>query len=133
MRITGITPERPITHDLLVNVLGAVDVAVDRIVVNSLSNDVFYARIVAKADGRSLDIDARPSDAIAIAVRVGAQIYVAGEVLDKAGVLPNHEKEGEAGEDEEEGPGDEKLTIFREMVNSMDLPDLEEGEKPPES
>jgi uncharacterized protein len=133
LRITGITPERPITHDLLVNVLGAVDVAVDRIVVNSLSNDVFYARIVAKANGRSLDIDARPSDAIAIAVRVGAQIYVATEVLDKAGVLPDQEKDAEGGDDDEEGPTDEKLAIFREMVNSMDLPDLEEGGQTPDS
>src|SRR6266446_9203097 len=51
LKITGITPERPITHDLLVNVLGAVDVTVDRIVVTSLSNDVFFARIMARLDG----------------------------------------------------------------------------------
>ena len=124
LRITGITPERPITHDLLVNILGAVDVTVDRIVVTSLSNDVFFARIMARLDGRALDIDARPSDAIAVAVRVGARIFVAGEVLDRAGVLPEAEKEGEAEKPSEEL--DEKLTVFREMINSMDLPDLGE-------
>ena len=130
LKITGITPERPITHDLLVNVLGAVDVKVSRVVVTSLSNEVFYARIMASLDGRDLDIDARPSDAIAVAVRVGAPIYVADEVLDKAGVLPeaggDTEGEAEGGEQDEE-----KLAIFREMINSMDLPDL--GDQPPES
>jgi bifunctional DNase/RNase len=134
LRITGITPERPITHDLLVNVMGAVDIAVNRIVVTSLSNDVFYARIMATANGRTFDIDARPSDAIAVAVRVGANIFVAAEVLDKAGVLPEADKEGGDGEkDEDEEAADEKLTIFKEMVNSMDLPDLGGEARPPES
>lgn len=126
LRITGITPERPITHDLLVNVLSATDVHVERVVVTSLSNDVFYARILAHTDGRTLDIDARPSDAIAIAVRVGAQIFVAAEVLDKAGVLPEAEKEETGEKSEEVEINEEKLAIFREMVNSMDLPDLDE-------
>ncbi|MDQ2960101.1 MAG: bifunctional nuclease family protein, partial [Candidatus Dormibacteraeota bacterium] len=69
LKITGMTPERPITHDLLANVLGAVDVNVDRIVVTSLANEVFYARIVASLNGRHMEIDSRPSDAIAVAVR----------------------------------------------------------------
>jgi bifunctional DNase/RNase len=123
LRITGITPERPITHDLLVNILGAVDVTVDRIVVTSLSNDVFFARIMARLDGRALDIDARPSDAIAVAVRVGARIFVADDVLERAGVLPEADKEGDSKEPAED---DEKLAVFREMINSMDLPDLGE-------
>jgi uncharacterized protein len=132
LKITGITPERPITHDLLVNVLGAVDVKVSRVVVTSLSNEVFYARIMANADGRDLDIDARPSDAIAVAVRVGAPIFVADEVLDKAGVLPEAERDGDA--DPEGGEQDEeKLAIFREMINSMDLPDLGDQPRAPES
>ena len=127
LRITGITPDRPITHDLLCNLLGSVDVAVEKIEVTSLSNDVFFARIVASQDGTSLVVDARPSDAIAVAVRVGAAIYVADEVLDKAGVLPEQEKEDGEGKEEtaeERETIDEKLAIFREMVNSMDLPDL---------
>jgi hypothetical protein len=123
LRITGITPERPITHDLLVNILGAVDVTVDRIVVTSLANDVFFARIMARLDGRALDIDARPSDAIAVAVRVGAQIFVDGDVLDRAGVLPEADKEG-TGDEKPSPEDDEKLSVFREMINSMDLPDL---------
>jgi bifunctional DNase/RNase len=133
LKITGITPERPITHDLLVNVLGAVDVRVHRVVVTSLSNEVFYARISASANGRDLDIDARPSDAIAVAVRVGAPIFVADEVLDKAGVLPENEREGEEGGVETSEEDDEKLAIFREMINQMDLPDLGDQPRSPES
>jgi len=135
LKITGITPERPITHDLLVNVLGAVDVRVHRVVVTSLSNEVFYARIMASADGRDLDIDARPSDAIAVAVRVGAPIFVADEVLDKAGVLPESDRDRvtEGGEVELSEEEEEKLTIFREMINSMDLPDLGDQPRAPES
>ena len=99
LKITGITPERPITHDLLANLLSAVEVTVERIVVTSLSNEVFYARILAQVDGRRLEIDSRPSDAIAVAVRVGAGIFVADEVLDKAGVLPEADKDGELDRD----------------------------------
>jgi len=124
LKITGITPERPITHDLLANILSAVEVVVDRIVVTSLSNEVFYARILANVDGRSLEIDSRPSDAIAVAVRVGAGIYVADEVLEKAGVIPEPDKEGDAEADPET---EERLAKIRDWVNELNLPDLGTG------
>jgi bifunctional DNase/RNase len=125
LKITGITPERPITHDLLANVLSAVEVVVDRIIVTSLNNEVFYARILASVDGRTLEIDSRPSDAIAVAVRVGAGIFVAGEVLEKAGVLPEPGGEGEAGETDAET--EERLAKIRDWVNELNLPDLGTG------
>lgn len=121
LKITGITPERPITHDLLANVLSAVDVTVDRIVVTSLANEVFFARILAKVDGRTLEIDSRPSDAIAVAVRVGAGIYVAGEVLEKAGMLPEPDKDGDGETDPET---EERMAKIRDWVNELNLPDL---------
>jgi bifunctional DNase/RNase len=127
LKITGMTPERPITHDLLANILGAVDINVDRIVVTSLANEVFYARILAHADGRQMEIDSRPSDAIAVAVRVGAGIFVATEVLDRAGVLPELDHEGEIGETDEEST--ERLAKIRDWVNELNLPDLG-GESP---
>ena len=123
LKITGITPERPITHDLLANVLSAVECSVERIVVTSLANEVFYARIHAALDGKRLEIDSRPSDAIAIAVRVGAQIFVATEVLEKAGVLPEPDKEGELGEEVDE-ESQERLAKVRDWVNELNLPDL---------
>jgi len=122
LKITGITPERPITHDLLANVLSAVDVTVDRIIVTSLANEVFYARIHARVDGKTLEIDSRPSDAIAVAVRVGAGIFVAGEVLDKAGMLPEAERDGETTEVDPET--EERMAKIRDWVNELNLPDL---------
>lgn len=120
LKITGITPDRPITHDLMASTLGQLDIGLSRIVVTSLANDVFYARLHMKREGRDLDVDARPSDAIALAVRMECPIYVSDEVLDKAGVLPEKD-------DEETTAGsldDDRLAVFRDMVNSLDLPEL---------
>ena len=128
LRITGMTPERPITHDLLANVLGAADVDVERIVVTSLADEVFYARIIASLDDRHLEIDSRPSDAIAVAVRVGAGIFVAAEVLDRAGVLP----ENVLGEDDD-SEASERLAKIRDWVNELNLPDLGTDAPRPES
>ncbi len=117
LKITGITPDRPITHDLMASTLGQLDIGLSRIVVTSLANDVFYARLHLRQNGRDLDVDARPSDAIALAVRMECPIFVADEVLEKAGVLPEKE--------EDEGtPDEDRLAVFRDLVNSLDLPDL---------
>ena len=120
LKITGITPDRPITHDLMTNIFKDLGASITRIEVSSLSSDVFYARIFMAVDGRTLDIDARPSDAIALAVRSDIPILVSDEVLEKAGVTP----EAELDESGEETGG---ATIFKELVNSMDLPDLGPG------
>ncbi|MGI8846830.1 MAG: bifunctional nuclease family protein [Candidatus Dormibacteria bacterium] len=125
LKITGITPERPITHDLLANVLAAAECSVDRIVVTSLANEVFYARILARLDGKALEIDSRPSDAIAVAVRVGASIFVSSEVLETAGVLPEPDEDGEPGEEDEET--EERRAKVRDWVNELNLPDLDVG------
>ena len=118
LKITGITPDRPITHDPMASTLGQLDIGLSRIVVTSLNNDVFYARLHLRLNGRELDVDARPSDAIALAVRMECPIFVADGVLDKAGVLPEKE-------DEEGGtPDEDRLAVFRDLVNSLDLPDL---------
>ena len=113
LKITNITPERPITHDLLANILQSADMKLKKIQVTALTNEVFYARLFIGIDGKDVEIDSRPSDAIALAVRLTCPILVAQEVLDKAGVLPEKEED------------EEKLTVFKDLVNNMDLPDLE--------
>jgi bifunctional DNase/RNase len=123
LKITGITPERPVTHDLLTNILGAMEISVDRIEVTALANEVFYARILAHQNGRSIEVDSRPSDAIAIAVRVGANIFVAADVVEKAGVLPGSEGEPTEGITPEH---QQRLSQVRDWVNAMELPDLGE-------
>jgi bifunctional DNase/RNase len=108
----------------MASTLGQLDIGLNRIVVTALNNDVFYARLHLRQDGRELDVDARPSDAIALAVRMECPIFVADEVLDKAGVLPEKE-------DEEGGtPDEDRLAVFRDLVNSLDLPDLPDEPHP---
>ena len=122
LKITGITPDRPITHDLMASTMGQLSIGLSRIVVTSLSNDVFYARLFLRQDGKEVDVDARPSDAIALAVRMECPIFVANEVLDRAGVLP--EKDDEEQEKGGGGIDEDRLAVFRDLVNSLDLPDL---------
>lgn len=120
MRLQGVTPERPMTHDLFSQTLAECGVTLKRIIVADLSEDTFRARLLLQIDGRDVDLDARPSDAIALAVRSGVPIYATDSVLDRAGVTP-------------EGSDEEKLSVFRDFVNSLnvDLPDEPgEGRRP---
>ncbi|MFQ5827150.1 MAG: bifunctional nuclease family protein [Dehalococcoidia bacterium] len=80
---------RPLTHDLLGSVIDALEGRVNSIVIHDLKDDIFYARIALSAHGRQINLDSRPSDAIAIALRVGAPIYAEEAVLDRAGVPPD--------------------------------------------
>lgn len=123
MRLQGLSADRPLTHDLLINVLGALSSTLSRVVVTQVTEGTFHARLyLENASGEETDIDSRTSDAIAVAVRTGSPIYVDERVLDEAGVEPD------AGDGE--GPDDEKLAVFREFVNSLDV-DLESGERGP--
>jgi len=103
-----------ITHDLLANILQSAEMRLKKIQVTSLTNEVFFARLFLAVNGKEVEIDSRPSDAIALAVRMTCPILVSQDVLDKAGVFPEKEEEEE-----------DKLSIFKELINSMDLPDLE--------
>lgn len=117
MRLQGVTPERPMTHDLFSETLSELGVTVKQIVVSDLADDTFRARLFLELEGRAVDIDARPSDAIALAVRTGVPIFATDAVLDRAAVVPESEE-------------DEKLAPFREFVNSLnfELPG-DEGEE----
>ena len=97
LKITGITPERPITHDLLANILQSAEMRLKKIQVTSLTNEVFFARLFLGVNGKEIEIDSRPSDAIALAVRMTCPILVSQDVLDKAGVFPEKEEEEERG------------------------------------
>jgi bifunctional DNase/RNase len=132
MKLQGLTPERPLTHDLFASALEAIDARVDRIVISDLADETFHARLYVSRDGHEGEIDARPSDALALAVRTGAPIYAMPSVLDQAGLGAD----GGIGDDDDE-PGavlestgerivDPRLDVFREFVNSLDV-DPEEG------
>ncbi len=81
--LEGITPPRPMTHDLAKNILDTLNVKIISVVVNNLKENTYYAKIHLLADGSEIVIDARPSDAIALALRANAPIFVTQEVLDK--------------------------------------------------
>lgn len=116
MKLQGLSAERPLTHDLLVSVIGAMSARLSRIVVTHVSEGTFHARLYLDvADGSETEVDSRTSDAIALAVRTGSTIYVDEGVLDEAGVEPEHDDETE------DGPTDEKLAVFRDFVNSLDV------------
>ncbi len=84
LKLEGIEPPRPMTHDLLVNLLGGVNCTIARVAINDLVDNTFFAQIFVQVDSEELIIDSRPSDAIALALRAEVPIYVAETVLDKA-------------------------------------------------
>jgi bifunctional DNase/RNase len=117
IRLKGVDISRPLTHDLLNNVIGEMGGDISYILVNDLRDDTFYAVISVEVNGRLLEIDSRPSDAIALAVRAGARIFVAEGVLEQASITP---EEDIAEEDREQ----EDLSAFRDFVEGLDLDDL---------
>jgi bifunctional DNase/RNase len=130
LKITGVSPDRPITHDLMAATMSELGIGLSRIVVSSLSDEVFYARLHLQQNGREIDVDARPSDAIALAVRLECPIFVSEEVFEKAGVIPDKEEseEGAAAPEVDE----ERLAIFKHLVNTeLNLPDLPDEPGPP--
>ncbi|MDQ3017175.1 MAG: DUF151 domain-containing protein [Bacteroidota bacterium] len=100
----GMIPSRPLTHDLLKNVLDTFEIEVSEILINNLVEGVFHARIVCTQHGREFEIDSRTSDAIAMAVRYGCPIFTYDFILDAAGVRIEDPQPGESEEVKEEKP-----------------------------
>ena len=87
MKLSGIEPPRPMTHDLLVSVIHGLAASLERLIIDKMVNNTFHAKLVLVRNGSAdIKVDARPSDSVALALRAGAPIYVAEEVLDEAGV-----------------------------------------------
>ncbi len=124
--LQGTQPARPLTHDLLKAVIQEVGGKPLYIVVTDLSEDTFYARIVMDLHGRRIELDSRPSDAIALAVRLDVPIYVAQHVMDKAAIRPTQSEEMLEREEEE------KLDAFRDLLEDLDLDTLGKGDTPKE-
>ena len=122
----GLATPRPMTHDLLRNILDEMAVQVTGITITELRDGVFYAVIALQRNGSSYEISSRPSDAIALAVRARVPIYVDEAVMDKAAVTPEEEMEGEPA-----GEGEDRLSAFSDFVDSLNLDDLG-GEQPPD-
>jgi bifunctional DNase/RNase len=123
MRLQGISAERPLTHDLLVSILATLGSSISRVVVTHVTEGTFHSRLYLEMpSGDETEVDSRTSDAIAVAVRTGSPIYADERVLDEAGVEPDSTEDRTAEDDE-------RLAVFREFVNSLDvdLPGFSEG------
>jgi uncharacterized protein len=136
MELQGVESPRPLPYDLMRSMITELQGSVQHVVINDLSMDVFYARIVISADDRTIEIDSRPSDAIALALRSSSPIFVEDSVMDRAGVnMEDDESPAELDQRSaprpegrtEVRPDDEKLSIFRDFINTLDSDDSERG------
>src|SRR6476646_2455156 len=131
LELQEVSVARPLTHDLMRTIIGDLGASVTHVLINDLRDDTFFARIVLDANGQHMEIDSRPSDAIALAVRVKCSIFVDEAVLDKAGVTLDTES---APDDDEMPEGEslprsehideDRLSVFRDFINSLDIDDL---------
>lgn len=136
VKLQGVSVPRPLTHDLLYSVIDALGATIDSIVVCDLQNDTFFAKVILNVDGEQMEIDARPSDALALAVRAEVPVYTEEVVLDKAGILLDKEtgkpiaEEGERGGAGGKGGklSDEdikRMSAFYDFINTLDLDDFD--------
>jgi len=108
----GVVPERPLTHDLFAGVLTTLSVGIERVVVSDMQDQVFFADLVLRHGDDFHVVSARPSDAIALAARLGAPLFVAPEVLAEAGIELRDEDE------------EEEIEKFREFLEELDPEDF---------
>ena len=141
VKLQDISVPRPLTHDLLRSIIDNLGASISHILVSDLESDTFYAKIVINVDGKTMDIDSRPSDAIALAVRAKVPIYADSTVLEKAGILLDKETGKPILPEDGTGPGEEekspevkeeelrRMSAFTDFINSLDLEDF--GKKQP--
>ncbi len=116
MRLQDVQSPRPMTHDLIVSLLTQFNARLRHVLISALKDDTFYAQLVLDVWGREQIVDSRPSDAMAIAVRLDAPLYVDELVMAQAGVVPEQSllEERDA----------EELDVFRDFLNRLDLDNL---------
>ena len=129
VELQGTTSPRPLTHDLLKNVISELGAKIVSIVISDLIDEVYYARIVLDVSGRYIEVDSRPSDAIALAVRAKIPIYVEDNVLENAGVALEQGEERQPPPFAKPEPKSEReadqdnLDAYRDFINSLDVLD----------
>ncbi|MDD5081995.1 MAG: bifunctional nuclease family protein [Dehalococcoidales bacterium] len=133
VRLQGVNVPRPLTHDLLLSVIQTLGATINHIIVSDLKNDTFYAKIVFDVDGGQMEVDSRPSDALALAVRAEVPIYADDTVLDRASILLDKEtgkpvSQETAGKEEnaKEITEDEikSMSAFYDFIKTLDLEDF---------
>ncbi|MBI4640085.1 MAG: bifunctional nuclease family protein [Candidatus Tectomicrobia bacterium] len=120
LEMEHIVPPRPMTHDLIKNILDGIRARVDRVVVNDLKESTFYATIFLNLNGVEIPIDSRPSDAIAVALRVKAPIYVSNKVMETAksiDLIEESVKTEQSRKEEKDEEDEEDVDVKRWLEN----------------
>lgn len=126
---------RPLTHDLLHSIFNQLDAHILRVEVIALKDDTFYGNIVAEKNGQTLNIDARPSDALAIAVRAHVPILVDRSVMDAAGITPEEDLQEEIDQGTapatppEPEDGEDRLSVFQDFLEGLDIDESSEDDE----
>lgn len=121
-------PQRPLTHDLLKSVIQELGGQIIHIIISDLRSDVYYARIIVEVNGHQLEIDSRPSDAIALAVRARTPIFVSESVMERAAIHPDEDLNLTQTTTAAKTEDEERLSAFKDFVNTLDLDDLDDDE-----
>ncbi len=120
LELEGMKPPRPLTHDLMRNIIDLFAVSLNEVCINELRDGTFYAKLTIEGLSETQEVDSRPSDAIALAVRYGAPIYVGEEVLNEAGVVSEDEDETEESLTKEEAtPVKKPATKIEQLQTSL--------------
>jgi bifunctional DNase/RNase len=109
--IHGTAPPRPMTHDLLMGLIGAVGLTIERVEITRVEEGTFFATLYLSGEGHEISLDARPSDCLALAVRAGFPVFVDDEVMRTAGIVPEDEAE-------------EEVAAFRDFLDHVDPEDF---------
>ena len=132
IKLRDVAVPRPLTHDLLGSIIDSLGAFLNHITVSDLQNDTFFAQLNLQLNGKTVDVDSRPSDAIALAVRAHVPIHVADEVLNKAGIMLDESgkpiaREGEEGEEQPPEVKEEdlrRMSAFTDFISTLDVEDI---------
>ena len=134
VKLQGVNVPRPLTHDLLCQVIDSLGASIKSIIVSDLKSDTFYAKVILNVDGGQIEVDSRPSDALALAVRAEVPIYADEGVMDKAGIILDEETGKPVVDETEEALGKDrkvseeemkKLSAFYDFINTLDMDDFD--------
>ncbi len=136
LELEGIKPPRPLTHDLLKSMIDNLGGVVKEVLINDLRENTFYGKIIIEVSGFTNEVDSRPSDAIALAVRAKVPIYVAEHVMEQAGIIPSSEEELDRLEEEQsqseglKGSRETKVAALQDQLRkAIEVEDYERAAK----
>lgn len=141
LELQGVAPTRPLPYDLMCTMLEELGAELDRVIITDLNHKVYFATLVLSVGDKTIEIDARPSDALALAIRSDARILIADAVMESASITVMDEgtvdqtesdilypgSQQEQSTTEPDGPTD--LGVFRDFINSLDLDDFDKGNR----